>query len=104
MFSTDVIEAVKRHMNNDHADDALLICRALGKQPTATAVQMTGMDETALQFSATVDGQDVPVHIPWYGPIADRNDIRLQVVRMYLDACTQLGVSPKREEAGEHHG
>lgn len=104
MFAPDVIEAVKHHMNTDHTEDGLLICRTLGAQPAATAAEMIGMDEEGIEFSVSVDGQPVAVRIPWYEPIVERDDVRMQVVRMYRDACHQLGVSPKREESGQAHG
>ena len=31
-FGPDVVEAIKHHMNEDHADDSLPIVRALGGQ------------------------------------------------------------------------
>uniref|UniRef100_UPI002594DDC9 DUF2470 domain-containing protein n=1 Tax=uncultured Gordonia sp. TaxID=198437 RepID=UPI002594DDC9 len=43
-FSPDVVAAVLAHMNDDHADDSLLICRALGGRPDAVAARMTGFD------------------------------------------------------------
>lgn len=32
-FGDDVVEQIKRHMNDDHAADCLTICRALGGRP-----------------------------------------------------------------------
>ncbi|MFC7590327.1 DUF2470 domain-containing protein [Nonomuraea antimicrobica] len=36
-FTEEVVEAIKRHMNDDHAGDALLIVRALGDRPGRAA-------------------------------------------------------------------
>jgi hypothetical protein len=41
-FSPAVVAQVTRHMNEDHAEDSLLIVRALGGHPDARAVRMAG--------------------------------------------------------------
>ena len=43
-FDDAVISGVTRHMNEDHADDTLLIARALGARPGATDARMIGLD------------------------------------------------------------
>ena len=99
-FSPQVSAAVAAHMNGDHADDNLLIARSLGGQPTASAATMTGVRPDGAVFDATVDGAPVAVVVPWAGPITDRGAIRVEVVRMYHEACAALGVEPR--QAGEH--
>jgi len=97
-FPPDVIEAVCRHMNDDHVEDSLLIVRALGDRPNATSATMTGLDDEAAVFSATVDGAPVEVRVPWSGPVTERAQIRAEVVRMYHEACAALGVAPRPAE------
>ena len=99
-FSPEVQAAVVAHMNGDHAADNVLIVQALAGAPEATAATMTGYDEEGAHFDATVDGAPVPVVVPWSTPITDRGVIRVEVVRMYLEACEALGVTPRAE--GEH--
>jgi putative heme iron utilization protein len=99
-FSTEVQAAVVAHMNGDHVEDNLLIVRALAGQPDATGAVMTGYDEEGARFDATVEDHVVPVLVPWAVPIADRGTIRVEVVRMYRDACEALGVTARGE--GEH--
>ena len=103
-FSPDVVAAVTQHMNDDHPDDALLIVRAFGGYPEATAARMTGLDGTAGEYSATVDGREVAVRIPWSQPLTERAQIRTEVVRLYREACARLGVAPRGEaqEGTEH--
>ncbi|MCG5216959.1 DUF2470 domain-containing protein [Streptosporangium soli] len=98
VFTPDVVEAIKRHMNDDHADDALLICRALGDRPAATAARTTGVDAEAIEFAVVVDGEEVPVRVPWGATLTERAQVRAEVVRLYREACAVLGV-PAR---GEH--
>ncbi len=99
-FTPDVVAAVMRHMNDDHADDSLLIVRALGGAPTASTARMGGMDPEAIEFTAVVDGSDVVVRVPWGAPITERRQVRAEVTRMYQDACAALGIEPR--PAGEH--
>jgi len=99
-FSPQVSAAVAAHMNGDHAEDNLLIARSLGGQPSATAAVMTGVRPEGAAFEATVDGAPVEVIVAWASPITDRGAIRVEVVRMYHDACAALGVEPR--QAGEH--
>ncbi|MBB4913752.1 DUF2470 domain-containing protein [Streptosporangium saharense] len=97
-FTPDVVEAIKRHMNDDHADDSLLICRALGGQPEATSAVTSGVDAEAIEFLAVVDGREVTVRVPWSTTLTERAQVRAEVVRLYREACAALGV-PAR---GEH--
>jgi putative heme iron utilization protein len=97
-FSPEVVTAVMRHMNDDHAADGLIICRALGGQPAATRATMTGMDQEGASFVVAVDGHDVPVRIPWGEPITTRAQIRREVVRWYQEACASLGIDPRPAE------
>jgi putative heme iron utilization protein len=99
-FTPEISAAVTAHMNGDHVEDNLLIARSLGGQPTATAAVMTGVGPAGAAFDATVDGTTVPVVVPWAVEVADRGTIRVEVVRMYHDACAALGVEPR--QAGEH--
>lgn len=95
VFAEDVVEAVRRHMNVDHAEDSMVICRhALGGQDNLTAVTVTGMDADGIDFMATVDGREVPVRILWSHRLSERPEIRAEVVRLYHEACAALGIAP----------
>ncbi|MDI2125271.1 DUF2470 domain-containing protein [Yinghuangia seranimata] len=99
-FGPDVIAAVCKHMNEDHPDDNLLISRALGGQAAATSARMTGLDGTGADWVAVVDGAEVDVRVPWARPLTERREVRVEIVRMYNEACAVLGVEPRQE--GEH--
>lgn len=51
-FTPDIVEAVMRHMNTDHAEHSLEIVRVLGGRPDATAVQLTSIDPAGATFTA----------------------------------------------------
>ena len=92
----DAITAITAHMNGDHAEDNVLICRALGGQPLTVAASMTGLDDEAIEFSARLDdGSETVVRVPWSEPLRDRAQVRIEVVRMYQEACEQLGVAAR---------
>ncbi|GLX95844.1 DUF2470 domain-containing protein [Herbidospora sp. NBRC 101105] len=90
-LTPDAVEAIKKHMNDDHADDALLIVRALGGKPGATSARTTGVDAEAIYFEA--DGE--PVTVKWSAPIEERAQVRKEVVVLYRRACEILGVEAR---------
>ncbi|WP_049569022.1 DUF2470 domain-containing protein [Nonomuraea sp. SBT364] len=94
-FTDDAVEAIKRHMNDDHAADSLIIVRGLGGRPAATTAVASDVDGEAIEF--TVDGGE-RVRVPWGETLTERAQVRMAVVRLYRDACQALGV-PAR---GEH--
>lgn len=94
-FGHDVVAAVCRHMNDDHRDDALLICRTLGGQPGATEASAVHVDGVSIHFTATVDGTPAPVRVPFAEPVTERPQIRSAVVEVYERACAAAGVLPR---------
>jgi putative heme iron utilization protein len=98
-FTAEVVAQVMAHMNDDHRDDSLLICRSLGGQPRASAARMSGMDSDGIDFTAVVEESDIPVRVPFSERLVERPQVRLEVVRMYQEACAALGVEPRGAEA-----
>lgn len=98
-FDDGIVQAVLRHMNGDHADDNLLIVRAFGAVGRAepVAARMTGLDGDGGEWLAeTADGGATPVRVSWPGgPIAERHEVRREVVAVYDEACRRLGVEPR---------
>jgi Domain of unknown function (DUF2470) len=102
-FSPDVVTAVLRHMNNDHAEDCVVICRGLGGQPGTTRAVMSDVDADAAYFEATVDDLVVPVRIQFRQRLTERPQIRVEVTWMYHEACDRLGL-PARPHSGPPRG
>lgn len=94
-FDEATVSGVTAHMNADHADDTLLICRSLGGRPAATAATMVGLDGNGGDYLVTVGGDTEAIRIPWSRQLTERAEIRLEVVRMYEAACAALGVTPR---------
>lgn len=99
-FDQRVVDGVKHHMNEEHTDDALLIVKALGGTPDASRAWTESVDDHGIDFVAVVDGEEVPVRVPWSQQLTERPQIRIEVTRMYHEACEKLGVAPR--EAAEH--
>lgn len=95
-FDPDVVAAVCRHMNEDHADDGLLICRSLAGSAEAVAARAVDVDATGMRFAVTEpDGSSRDVVVPFDEPVSERPQIRLAVVALYEKACAAAGVPPR---------
>lgn len=82
-LTPDVIDAVVRHMNGDHAADNVVICRGVGGRPDVETATMTGLDEHAIEFSAeTADGAIV-IRIPFDRPLRERPEVREAVAQLF---------------------
>ncbi len=93
-FPAETIAAVLHHMNDDHNDDSLLIARAFG-HPDATASTMTSLDENGGTWQVTTASGEVELTVPWSTTIAERPEIRREIVVLYDTACARLGITPR---------
>jgi len=94
-FADSDAAAVARHMNHEHTGDALLIVRAFGSVPDAreaTAAVVDDLDKLGIVFGATIDGEHVPVRVPWNERIEERPGLRPAIAQLYRDACAELGI------------
>lgn len=97
-FDDSVIAAVLSHMNDDHRGDNLTIAHAFGA-PDATAVTMIGFDGDGTDWEAVTPTGTQVLRVAWpEGPISERPAVRQQVVALYLAACHELGIKPRRHE------
>ena len=95
-FPPDAVAAICRHMDEDHPEDALLIVRALGGVPDATAVRTVGVDGAGLRMAATrPDGAEVEVDVAFAAPVTERPQVRTAVVELYERACAVSGTAPR---------
>ncbi|HCT81278.1 MAG TPA: hypothetical protein DGT23_32875 [Micromonosporaceae bacterium] len=92
-FSADVIAQIMEHMNDDHAEDSLLIARTLGGRPEATAAAMTGMDADGIDFKVTLSGGAEAVRVPFARRLTERPQVRVEVTRLYQEALQWETVS-----------
>ncbi len=98
IFDADVVTAVLRHMNGDHAADNLLIARAFADPEggAVTGAVMTGFDGDGGVWEITRGAASIQLRVAWpSGPIADRPAVRREVVAIYDAACARLGIEPR---------
>jgi len=84
-------------MNSDHNDDNLLIARAFG-DPDAASATMTMLDESGGTWLYTLGDAETELTVPWTTTIAERPEIRREIVRLYDAACEKLGIAPRPHE------
>lgn len=90
-LTDDVVAAVCSHMNDDHADDNVVIVRGVGGCPTARAATMVGMDLDGIDFDVVTDEGPATVRVPFAGSVEDRAQIRTEVVRLFEASRDLLG-------------
>lgn len=107
-FDADVVAAVLRHMNDDHAADNVLIARAFAAPSggEVTDAVMTRFDGEAGVWRVTrsgtagsaTAGSDAAeeLRVPWPGgAITARAEVRREIVALYDAACARLGVTSR---------
>lgn len=82
-FDAAVVAAVTGHVNDDHAAACLDIVRGLAGLPTASEACLDDVDAVAATFTAIVGGEVVRVRVPWSRRIAERGEIRTEIVAMH---------------------
>jgi len=95
-LTDDVKRAVMAHMNGDHIDDNVVICRSAGGRPDVTAATMTGLDVEGIEFTVEAPGGADVVRIGFPAPVTERAQIREHVARMYHESAAALGL-PSRQ-------
>jgi hypothetical protein len=95
-FSDDIVHAVLHHMNDDHADDSLLIARAFGDRG-ATNSRMVDVTPDAGHWVFVLgdDSDERPLTVHWSRTISERPEIRHEIVALYERACAILGKTPR---------
>lgn len=100
-FEPAIVAAVLHHMNDDHADDNLLIARAFG-DALAVSARMVGVDGSGGDWAYTSasgeNDDELPLRVEWRAPITERPEIRREIVALYDRACAELGIEPRPHE------
>ena len=101
-ITDEVVTAVCRHMNQDHGAETLALAQSVAD--TIVSAACTGLDLHSLLITAiTDDGINVTLRIAWPRPLADRADIRLQVVELYHDLTQPSEPVATHVNQGEVH-
>jgi hypothetical protein len=84
-LTPDIVDAVCRHMNDDHAAETLDLARV--EAPDAISATVVGLDLDALVIDVRrPEGHHPPLRLPWPEPLRDRADIRRQIVVLHESA------------------
>lgn len=95
-LTPDAVTAICRHMNDDHRDDGVLICRHLAGVPDAVDAEAVGVDAEGMSFAVRrADGSTQPVSVAFGAPVTERAQVRTAVVELYERACAAAGVEPR---------
>jgi putative heme iron utilization protein len=85
-FSPEISSRICNHMNQDHADAIVLYAQAFGGLADATAAEMLAIDAQGMDLKAEVNGEAVPVRIPFDHILADAEDAHHTLVDMIKQA------------------
>lgn len=80
------VDRIVGHMNEEHADDVLLLAQAYADATDATEARMTGIDAEGLDLVATVDGDEKTLRIPFDEPLHTPEDAHRILVDLALSA------------------
>ncbi len=96
-FDDDALSGVLGHMNDDHADDNLLIARAFSPYPDVVTATMVGFDGDGGDWRVGLaEGAEEVIRVPWPGgAITERREVRREIVALYDAACQRLGIEPR---------
>ncbi|MBC8093718.1 MAG: DUF2470 domain-containing protein, partial [Pseudonocardia sp.] len=78
------VAGIVEHMNADHADALVAICRRFGDRPDTTVATMTGTD----RYGFTVDVTDGTVRVPYPHRVDTPDEVRAAMVELVRAART----------------
>lgn len=88
-FSTEISARICQHMNEDHGDAVVLYAQAFAGVANATTAQMQAIDAQGMDLTAQVNGETIPVRIPFDHVLADAEDAHQTLIAMVRQARTQ---------------
>jgi putative heme iron utilization protein len=78
------------HMNADHQEAMVLICRAFSKAGDVTAAKMTGVDRYGFEMSVKTPEGPRPVRVAFDHPVNTPEDVRTAMVARVREARTRI--------------
>lgn len=70
------------HMNADHADAMVTLCRALSKATDTTAARLVEVDRYGFEMSATTGDGPRPIRLGFSGPVSTAAEVRAEMVAL----------------------
>lgn len=88
-FSAEISDRICNHMNEDHADAVVLYAKAYGGVTNATAAQMLSINSVAMDLTAQVNDETIPIRIQFDHVLADAEDAHQTLIAMVKQARIQ---------------
>ncbi|AFY33215.1 DUF2470 domain-containing protein [Calothrix sp. PCC 7507] len=88
-FSAEISSRICKHMNEDHSDAVVLYAKAFAGVVDATAAQMLAIDADGMDLTAQVNGETVPVRIPFDHTLANAEDAHQTLIAMIKQVRVQ---------------
>ena len=82
----DAADGIVAHMNDDHRDAMVTMCKALSKATDTTEAAMTGVDRYGFEMSATTGVGPRPVRLAFERPVKDAGEARTAIVALVKQA------------------
>ena len=81
-------EGIVEHMNQDHVDAMVTMCRAFSRAKTAEEVTMTGIDRYGFEMSVITERGPRPVRLAFPEPVATPDAARKSLIALVAEART----------------
>ncbi|NRA36275.1 MAG: DUF2470 domain-containing protein [Polyangiaceae bacterium] len=79
------------HMNADHAETMVTMCRAFSRATDTISATMTGVDRYGFEMSATTAAGPRPIRLAFPEAVASSDETRKAIVAMYRRAQEKIG-------------
>lgn len=92
----EAVAAVVAHMNGDHAEDNVVICRGAGARPDVVRAELVDLDAESLTFEVeTTSGTTEVLTVAFRRAVTERAQVRHEVVRLFDESVALLGPPPR---------
>lgn len=85
-FAPHLINAVIRHLNEDHAMDCLVVAHVHGGRPEALSAHVLDLDAEGADFVIATDEELEVVRIPFARVLVERADLQEEFARLVRTA------------------
>lgn len=83
-------EGIVAHMNEDHVEAMVTLCRAFSRATAAEEVTMSSIDRYGFEMSVVTEGGPRPVRLAFHEPITAPDEARKALVALVQDARSRV--------------
>ncbi|MCW6036676.1 DUF2470 domain-containing protein [Spirulina subsalsa FACHB-351] len=77
-----VSDRICKHMNKDHADAVRFYAQTFGNAPNTETAEMLSIDAEGMNLNASIEGEIIPLRIPFDHTLTDSEDAHRTLVAM----------------------